>query len=63
MLGSVIMKMDIIKWDKSMETRCLAIFRDAEVKAAAGTVSDEGGSSYDRQWAEFEEALDKALGK
>lgn len=57
------MKMDIIKWDKSMETRCLAIFRDVEAKAAAGTVSNEGGSAYDRQWAEFEKALDKALRK
>ena len=57
------MKMDIIKWDKSMETRCLAIFRDAQAKVAAGAVSVESGSPYDRQWAEFEKALDKALGK
>jgi hypothetical protein len=55
------MKMDIIKWDKSMETRCLAIFGETEVKAATGTVSDEIGSSYDKQWVEFERALDKAL--
>jgi len=57
------MKMNIVKWDKSMAERCLEIYRDTDEKAAAATVSDEGGSTYDKQWAEFEKALDKALGK
>jgi hypothetical protein len=57
------MKMNIVKWDKSMATRCLEKCRDTEVKAVTVKVSVEGGSSYDKQWAEFEKALDKALGK
>ena len=57
------MKMNIIKWDKSMAARCLEKCGDMAIKTEAGTVSVEGGSTYDKQWAEFERALDKALRK
>ncbi len=63
------METNIIRWDKSMEARCLGRCWDTEAKSAAVpvpvpvpvSVPDEGGSTYDRQWVEFEKALDKAL--
>lgn len=62
------MKADIIKWDESMAVRCL----ERSWRVEANTVADtrgkntgvyETGSSFDRQWAEFEKALSKALQK
>jgi hypothetical protein len=55
------MEINKIKWDKSMEARCLGRLADIEAKAETGTVPVEGKSTYDKQWEEFERALDKAL--
>ena len=57
------MKTNIIKWDEGMAARCLERIGNTAVRTVADKVEDVGGSTYDKQWAEFEKALSKALNK